>query len=238
MFLFFPFFVFLLRRSVGSRFLGAPSIESLVCPSSTGQPAWSRARTASRGQSKGRTGLLAFPERAHWLTFYPESFSASLLLFPFLALNSLHRKRQRLAWIFSSVDQGMIQILLDEEDTAFLSDEVCGGYCALRSSYSRSQSPALRMQAEDRLLTHCWNLLLRCSWLCRSHLCTLLSPPLDYNGPNRRNSLVYLWIPTVTFLALFECINGWVGEGMSEWTKRKHHQKKKKKKEKVRLFLS
>ena len=65
MFLFFPFFVFLLRRSVGSRFLGAPSIESLVCPSSTGQPAWSRARTASRGQSKGRTGLLAFPERAH-----------------------------------------------------------------------------------------------------------------------------------------------------------------------------
>ena len=66
MFLFFPFFFFfLLRRLVGSRFLGAPSIESLVCPSSPGQSAWSRAGTASRGQSKGRTGLLAFPERAH-----------------------------------------------------------------------------------------------------------------------------------------------------------------------------
>ena len=65
MFLFFSFFFFLLRRSVGSRFLGATSIESLVCPSSPGQPAWSRVGTSSPGQSKGRTGLLAFPERAH-----------------------------------------------------------------------------------------------------------------------------------------------------------------------------
>ena len=172
-FCFFLFF-FLLKRSVGSRFLGATSIESLVCPSSPGQPAWSRAGTSSPGQSKGRTGLLAFPERAHWWTFYRESFNVPLILFPFLVLNSLHRKRHGylVLWI-----REWSRSCWMKKTQPFLSDEVYGGYCALSSSYSRSQSPALHTLAEDRLLNRCWNLPLRCPGCVGVIAHTLVSSP-------------------------------------------------------------
>ena len=137
-----------------------------MCPSSPGQPAWSRAGTSSPGQSKGRTGLLAFPERAHWWTFYRESFNVPLILFPFLVLNSLHRKRHGylVLWI-----REWSRSCWMKKTQPFLSDEVCGGYCALSSSYSRSQSPALHTLRRPSLES-----LLKFApavpWLCWSHL--------------------------------------------------------------------
>lgn len=79
-----------------------------------------------------------------------------------------------------------------------ISGVVCGGSCALSSSCSRSEGPAPHTLAEDHLLNHSQNLLLLPGYQLRcSHLCAHLSPPLDYKGLKRRDSLVHLWIPTV-----------------------------------------
>lgn len=105
-----PVFIFslLFGRLAGARFPGVPSVESLVYLSPPGRPPWSREGTASTGQSKVRTGPFPFWGKHTAETFHLENFNASLFPFPFLALSSLHRKRERLARMFCSGDQGIV----------------------------------------------------------------------------------------------------------------------------------
>lgn len=183
-----------------------------------------RSRDIQLWAVQGRTGLLAFPERAQLMNFYLESFSAPLILFP-------------LSWLSPCIERGRdwhkylvlwfrewSRILLDERHSLF-SDEVCGGYCASAAPYSR-QSPALRTLAEERLeslLKFAPAVLLAVS---ESFLHPLVSPLIATMVLTGETPLFIFESPIVTSSAAW--VHKWGSRWRNEWvSNRVHHTQKK-----------